>query len=602
MSNIVELASFVVSSPNLSEQDVDAMIVQTDPSNAKQFLTGGDIKEAVKQISITFTQKYLNNADTALVPIRRKTKFLLVLNNLALDKKYRNSIFDGLKDMDGVFEDSMNREGKMAFDSELGRMSEHILVLLMRVCNYKFKAAQVLEFAEGNTQFAVQLLLAILLKEPPYEIELRINCISGLLGFTMPQAFFGASDKPEPNECAKFCEKVDFIANLMMRLNAVQVVNSVLMTHIMDHAMVTPLLHIGVTHMMRAIMNIFQFASGDATAWRQHVMLNTTFVDDACSLYLEGQLRSLASLIAATAGRGAGVMPPPDMLPGIGLTLKFMAFATFQMGQVARKLRPTCGFILDLLDLPVVSSSLIVTGAPTQAATIALYVQFFHFLCNIDALGGDNIPQEQGAPLLDELTSAALVKRVEALLATFSADVLQALHHKFRMLDADALVAHGVATFGILDQLIGAAKDKSQAGAAPAGPAPIAAANATISKKKDRKPKAAAQPVETAQIQESFVAQPTAAAFTTPVSNFMCALNGHMMKVPVTSPYGHNFEKETIEQWLRQRGSVCPITGKPLTAADLQPNKELQNQIMQLVIAQTMTTEGFEAEGDIYDF
>ena len=67
----------------------------------------------------------------------------------------------------------MKVEGTMPFDAELGRMSEHMLVLLCRVQHYKVRAPDVLDFADGNVQFAVQLLLAILLKEPPYEFELR---------------------------------------------------------------------------------------------------------------------------------------------------------------------------------------------------------------------------------------------------------------------------------------------------------------------------------------------------------------------------------------------------------------------------------------------
>lgn len=55
-----------------------------------------------------------------------------------------------------------------------------------------------------------------------------------------------------------------------------------------------------------------------------------------------------------------------------------------------------------------------------------------------------------------------------------------------------------------------------------------------------------------------------------------CAINGHVLKEPVRSPYGQVFERATIELWLATRGSICPITNKPLTLADLQPADDLR--------------------------
>lgn len=46
---------------------------------------------------------------------------------------------------------------------------------------------------------------------------------------------------------------------------------------------------------------------------------------------------------------------------------------------------------------------------------------------------------------------------------------------------------------------------------------------------------------------------------------FLCAINGHMMKQPARSPHGHVFEYSTILLWLESRGRVCPFTGKPLS-------------------------------------
>lgn len=55
-----------------------------------------------------------------------------------------------------------------------------------------------------------------------------------------------------------------------------------------------------------------------------------------------------------------------------------------------------------------------------------------------------------------------------------------------------------------------------------------------------------------------------------------CAINGHVLKEPVRSPYGQVFERATIELWLTTRGSICPITNQPLTLADLKPADDLR--------------------------
>ncbi|KAF4700559.1 hypothetical protein FOZ63_012853, partial [Perkinsus olseni] len=47
-----------------------------------------------------------------------------------------------------------------------------------------------------------------------------------------------------------------------------------------------------------------------------------------------------------------------------------------------------------------------------------------------------------------------------------------------------------------------------------------------------------------------------------------CALDGKIMTNPVRSPYGHVFEKKTLEKWFNSCGEVCPITEKPLNIDD----------------------------------
>lgn len=614
--SIIDLDARVSGNPApLTEEELEFWISESDVARAKEFY-GGDkeaSKEAVKRVASNFVDVYLNNANPNEVPLRRKTKFCLVLNNFALHKPVRNMVFHAIKNLSGIFEDSMKKEGTMPFDSELGRMSEHVLVLLMRVCQYKLKASQVHEFAEQNTQFAVQLLLAILLKEPPYEFELRCNCISGLLGFTQPQAFFSADQAVEVHSCEGFTSKVDFSLNLMLRLQAVQVVNDVLMPQLLESNTVPGVVHVAVCNMMKCIMNVFHFSSQGATQWRQHVLLSTTFVDGAVAIYIQSQANTLQSLISIPT---ANASIPNDLVQGIALALKFCSFATFHMGRHGRCVRPLCGFIHDLLQLSIRS---VVYNPQLSGLMLNLFTYLFHFLCNVDALAGDDGVVEDISELIPELSSENLKQSVQEFLqrevASCGGPFLDAWHAKFFSVDTDALVAQECVTFQMIDGFFNALK--SSGGASPQG-APVATSGApeaekrllgdmpslsNVANEKKKKKKVAVDKAGAVELgQYISVKKPNAATNATVPPQFLCALSGNTMKNPVISPYGHTFDRETIEMWIRQQGSVCPITGKPLSLDQLQVNKQLQQEIMQVVIQQSMSSYNQEDAADLYDF
>ena len=69
---------------------------------------------------------------------------------------------------------------------------------------------------------------------------------------------------------------------------------------------------------------------------------------------------------------------------------------------------------------------------------------------------------------------------------------------------------------------------------------------------------------------------------------YLCAINGHVMKDPVRSKYGHCFERATIELWQQQQGQVCPLTGQPLSKEDLEAAKDLKLQIEQFHIKKVL--------------
>jgi len=82
----------------------------------------------------------------------------------------------------------------------------------------------------------------------------------------------------------------------------------------------------------------------------------------------------------------------------------------------------------------------------------------------------------------------------------------------------------------------------------------------------------------------------------------------------VKSPDGLVFEKHTIERWIDQNGSICPITHKELLMGDLVRDEELENEMLHWKIQKSLLQntndwltssatdeEDFE-EDDIYEF
>ena len=598
MATIDAVDAYIQSGAPIDDAKLDEWAQMSDISNAGGFFVGGDaaVAEKARRITTTIVTQYLNNEDTKVVPLRRKTKFCLLLNNFALYKPLRPVVFECLGAMTSVFQNSIKDEGTMPFDSELGRMSEHVLVLLMRVTDYKLTASAVHEFAEHNTQFAIQLLLAILLKEPPYEFELKCNCISGLLGFTQPQAFFGAGEKIEEHSCTKFTEKVDFMLNLMLRLQVVQLVSDVLSDAIAASETVTPLVQRAANNVMRTIMNIFKFCSKEATQWRQHILLSTTFLDGTIMMYVQSQAAALHEAITANPPRVAG-----ELLQSLNLSFVFGAFATYHMEESSEEVRVFCTFFHDLFQLSIRP---IVSDARLSGQVMVMYISLLHFMCNVDAMADTDFPMDD---LLPELSSSALRATVDAFIkrevGCCGLPVTQAWYQQFRRNTADTLVAQDSATYQFIDKSF-----SDVIAQLTAQQVPVVATKPTSTRLLGEMP--ALKPEKKNKISIAKAAAPiqhkiqpgTKADNVEGVDpDLLCALTGCVMKNPVSSPYGHTFEKEAILSWLEQNGSVCPITGKPLTAAQLKPNEAVASKVLQQMVRQTMATQP-AADDDMYNF
>lgn len=66
-----------------------------------------------------------------------------------------------------------------------------------------------------------------------------------------------------------------------------------------------------------------------------------------------------------------------------------------------------------------------------------------------------------------------------------------------------------------------------------------------------------------------------------PPDRFICPLTKEIMKEPVCTRQGKNFERKAILKWLEQKGDICPVTKQPLRMSGLIANSKLQWEIQQ---------------------
>ena len=232
---------------------------------------------------------------------------------------------------------------------------------------------------------------------------------------------------------------------------------------------------------------------------------------------------------------------------------------------------------------------------------------------NIDSLAGEEgLPQAEHLP--SEGTTATIKAAFAALLGQLPQKQVSGLQAFFHT-TTDSMLARDVASFNLVsDMLVEAVENSGRA--APAVPAPAGREEfrllgdlpnpANISKIHAQ----ADEPVTSApEMMDDKLVKPKAEveaqqyvlAEGDAPSKFRCSLNGHLMKQPVRSPYGHVFEKESIENWIDQTGSSCPFTGKPLTLQDLHADEKLMHEITSWHIrAQAETNE--EDDLALYDF
>ena len=83
---------------------------------------------------------------------------------------------------------------------------------------------------------------------------------------------------------------------------------------------------------------------------------------------------------------------------------------------------------------------------------------------------------------------------------------------------------------------------------------------------------------------------------------FQCALTKQLMKDPIVTAYGHNFEKEVIVNWFNLGNRMCPLTGKPLKSSQVISDRGLKEQIRLWLEVQQAEEEEEKQEIGVYEY
>ena len=60
---------------------------------------------------------------------------------------------------------------------------------------------------------------------------------------------------------------------------------------------------------------------------------------------------------------------------------------------------------------------------------------------------------------------------------------------------------------------------------------------------------------------------------------FICPLTMSVMRDPVMTKHGHNFERDAIYKWIARDTGLCPVTRKPLRLSDIITHHSLRCKI-----------------------
>jgi len=68
---------------------------------------------------------------------------------------------------------------------------------------------------------------------------------------------------------------------------------------------------------------------------------------------------------------------------------------------------------------------------------------------------------------------------------------------------------------------------------------------------------------------------------STAPEDLRCAIDGKVLGIVLRSPYGHCFERATLERWIGMCGSVCPVTGQSLRVEDCEEDHAVEQRVVE---------------------
>uniref|UniRef100_A0A7S1I5F1 U-box domain-containing protein n=1 Tax=Eutreptiella gymnastica TaxID=73025 RepID=A0A7S1I5F1_9EUGL len=553
-------------------------------------------------------------------------------------------------------------QGRDLYGTSLGRIHEYMVVLLSRVCDYKFTTLQLIEFSSERLSFAL-FLLSTVMKVVGYEREFRMNCITILKGFSSPITYFtdGAVQHQE------FADRINSLLSQVQRLNLLQVACDAVAPLVTSSPMfLDATTHIAAQQFMNFAIDVYRFATIGATGFRQTLLVNTAIVDRVVLPYLLRCMAVVAKHFQMQTAYDTDPKPIPKMTKevcvGMRTALDFLALASFHMGSHSQALLPQNVFTLDILQLPV---NEFLCQQPE------ILSRLLHVNVNLDSLAGEHgLPPAIVSRMTPGCQASNIMMHLAQLLAVLPMETLVQVYAG--VIESRAIpIAKDSTSFDILENLIVQTTEAKQRGTdCGADTIPVLSSTdldkltadldkqfeqLTMAKEEvqfikqalngdlgssdiQSRPSTASQACSTrllgalpslnmtraaatperpttaeARSADIFTSQTVKLSMPRSIvapmkgptgcpKDFKCAINGHVMKNPVDSPTGHTFERETIEYWLHQNGSVCPITGKPLTKEELVLNTKLQHKISSWLIKEALSSSVQDEQDDLYAF
>mmetsp|Transcript_8672 Transcript_8672/g.16203 ORF Transcript_8672/g.16203 Transcript_8672/m.16203 type:complete len:762 (+) Transcript_8672:109-2394(+) len=129
-----------------------------------------------------------------------------------------------------------------------------------------------------------------------------------------------------------------------------------------------------------------------------------------------------------------------------------------------------------------------------------------------------------------------------------------------------------------------AAADPSQAmpAAPPAAAAPVATGPSLLGDLPSLGSGASATGERTAKKERNKIKITSRSVVECP-EEMRCAIDGKVCINPVRSPYGHLFEQKTLQRWMSNCGSVCPVTQRPLRMDECAPDSDMKKRIVKFL-------------------